>query len=136
VLAPLQFLVFAASLVLVLRYLATGEGLAVATASIVIKTLLLYTIMVTGAIWEREVFGVYLFARPFFYEDLVSMLVIALHTSYLVALYTGWLGDRQQMLLALMAYATYVVNATQFVWKLRQARLQQAGELPAVAVAR
>ena len=136
VLAPLQFLVFAASLVLVLRYLATGEGLAVATASIVIKTLVLYTIMVTGAIWEREVFGVYLFARPFFYEDLVSMLVIALHTSYLVALYTGWLGDRQQMLLALMAYATYVVNATQFVWKLRQARLQQAGELPAVAVAR
>jgi 3-vinyl bacteriochlorophyllide hydratase len=28
------------------------------------------------------------------------------------------------MLLALAAYVTYVINAAQFVWKLRQARLQ------------
>ena len=52
VLAPVQFLVFLVSLALVLRYLATGEGYAVATASIVVKTLVLYTIMITGSIWE------------------------------------------------------------------------------------
>ena len=124
VLAPIQFLVFLASLALVLRYLATGEGLALATASIVVKTLVLYTIMVTGSIWEKEVFGCYLFARPFFWEDVVSMLVLALHTAYLAALFLDALTPREQMLLALAAYATYVVNAAQFLLKLRQARLQ------------
>ena len=122
-LAPLQFLVFAVSAVLVLRYLASGEGFALATASVVLKTLLLYTIMVTGCIWEKVVFDCWLFAPAFFWEDVFSMLVLALHTSYLVALFTGALGARGQMLLALAAYATYVINATQFILKLRAARL-------------
>jgi len=122
ILAPIQFVVFAISLGLVLRYLATGEGLQAATVSIVVKTLVLYTIMITGSIWEREVFGCYLFAPAFFWEDVFSFLVLALHTAYLVALFAG-LGDpRQQMLIALAAYASYFINAGQFVLKLRAAR--------------
>ncbi|EIC20310.1 2-vinyl bacteriochlorophyllide hydratase [Thiorhodovibrio frisius] len=123
ILAPVQFLVFLVSLVLVLRYLATGSGELAATWSIVIKTLILYTIMITGSIWEKVVFGKYLFARSFFWEDVFSMLVLAQHTAYLGALLTGWLDTRGQMWLALAAYATYVVNATQFLLKLRAARL-------------
>lgn len=126
ILAPVQFVVFLVSLGLILRYLMTGEGLAVAELSVVVKTLTLYTIMVTGSIWEKEVFGCYLFARPFFWEDVFSMLVLALHTAYLLALYTGWLSSGELMLLALAAYGTYIVNAAQFVWKLRMARLDQA----------
>ncbi|MGY6633899.1 MAG: 2-vinyl bacteriochlorophyllide hydratase [Alkalilacustris sp.] len=125
VLAPLQFVVFAVSLVLVIRFILTGEGFAAATVSIVLKTLLLYTIMVTGAIWEKVVFGKYLFAPAFFWEDVFSMAVIALHTLYLWALFAGWPADTQ-MWIALAAYAAYVVNAAQFVWKLRMARLQEA----------
>ena len=125
ILAPIQFVVFAVSLGLVLRYLATGDGLAAATVSIVVKTLVLYAIMVTGAIWEKEVFGCYLFARPFYWEDMFSMVVLALHTAYLASLLLGLLDARTQMYLALAAYATYVINATQFVLKLRAARLGQ-----------
>jgi 3-vinyl bacteriochlorophyllide hydratase len=125
ILAPVQFLVFAVSLSLVLRYLFTGGGESAATTSVVVKTLCLYTIMVTGAIWERKVFGQYLFAPAFFWEDAVSMIVIALHTAYLVALVSGSLDTQSMMLLALAAYATYVVNATQFVLKLRAARLSE-----------
>jgi 3-vinyl bacteriochlorophyllide hydratase len=128
VLAPVQFLVFLVSLGLVLRYLANGEGYEIAVVSIVVKTLTLYAIMVTGAIWEKVVFGVYLFARPFFWEDVFSMAVLALHTAYLVALATGALGPRELMLLALAAYVTYLINAGQFVLKLRAARLQAAKE--------
>jgi 3-vinyl bacteriochlorophyllide hydratase len=124
VLAPVQFLVFLVSVVLVLRYLQTGQGETAATFSIVLKTLLLYTIMITGCIWEKVVFGRYLFAASFFWEDVFSMLVLALHTAYLVALYTGSLSVREQMLLALAAYAAYAINATQFILKLRAARLQ------------
>jgi 3-vinyl bacteriochlorophyllide hydratase len=109
----------------VIRYLATGEGLALATASVVAKTIALYAIMITGSIWEREVFGRYLFARPFFWEDVFSILVLALHTTYLGALITGTLAPRNLMLVALAAYAAYVINATQFLLKLRAARREQ-----------
>lgn len=124
VLAPLQFIACAISIALVVRFLLTGQGETAATVSIVIKTLLLYAIMVTGCIWEKVVFGRYLFAPSFFWEDVFSMLVLALHTAYLVALFTGSLPVREQMLLALAAYAAYAINATQFLLKLRAARLQ------------
>lgn len=127
ILAPLQFLAFAVSLVLVLRYLANGDGYFAATVSILIKTALLLTIMVTGAIWEKVVFGQYLLAPAFFWEDVVSFVVIALHLAYVAALMTGALGTTGQMWLALAAYATYAVNAAQFILKLRRARLQSRG---------
>jgi 3-vinyl bacteriochlorophyllide hydratase len=124
ILAPVQFLIFAVSLYLVLHYLRTGENHEAAIWSVVVKTMALYTIMITGAIWEKVVFGQYLFAPSFYWEDVFSMLVIALHTAYLVALFWGLLDDRQLMLLALAAYFTYVINAGQFIWKLRMARLE------------
>jgi 3-vinyl bacteriochlorophyllide hydratase len=126
ILAPLQFIVLLASLGLILRYLATGEGLAAANGSVVVKTVVLYVIMITGSIWEKDVFGRWLFADAFYWEDMVSMLVLALHTAYLVALFYGLLDAPGLMALALAAYATYVVNAVQFLLKLRAARLAAA----------
>lgn len=126
ILAPIQFLVFLVSLALVVRYLMTGEGLQAASASIVVKTFVLYTIMVTGSLWEKAVFDAYLFAGPFFWEDVVSMGVIALHTAYLVGLFTDLYDPRTLMFVALAAYAAYVVNAIQFVLKLRAARLAES----------
>lgn len=132
ILAPLQFAVFLVSLGLVVRFLMTGEGEQAATLSIVIKTLTLYTIMITGSIWEKDVFGQYLFADAFYWEDVFSMLVLALHTAYLLCLFTGYLGVNSQMFLALAAYATYLINAAQFILKLRAARLdaQRASPSP------
>lgn len=126
ILAPIQFLVFLVSLALVVRYLTSGDGYALATGSVVIKTLVLYAIMITGAIWEKVVFGRYLFAPAFFWEDVFSMLVLALHTAYLLAVWANIGTPEQQMVLALVAYITYVINAGQFVWKLRLARLEGA----------
>jgi 3-vinyl bacteriochlorophyllide hydratase len=132
VLAPLQFVVFLVSLGLVIRTLATGEGAWAADISIVIKTLVLYTIMITGSIWEKVVFGKWLFAPAFFWEDVFSMLVLALHTLYLVML-LGEIGSlEQRMLVALAGYGAYVINAGQFIWKLRMARLQSANAPQAV----
>ena len=127
VLAPVQFLVFPISLALVLRFLLTGSSYEAATLSILIKTGCLYLIMVTGAIWEKIVFGQYLFAPAFFWEDVFSFGVIALHTAYLWALFSSALSPAGLMVLALAAYAAYVINAGQFLYKLRQARLQAGG---------
>ncbi len=127
VLAPIQFLIFLVSFVLVVRFLATGEGAFAATISIVVKTFALYLIMVTGSVWEKVVFGRWLFAPAFYWEDMVSMLVLALHTAYLAALVLDLGSETGRMLLALAAYATYVVNAGQFVLKLREARRDAPG---------
>ncbi|MEX3017337.1 2-vinyl bacteriochlorophyllide hydratase [Gymnodinialimonas hymeniacidonis] len=122
VLAPLQFVVFLVSLALVLSYLWADIGYTAATASIILKTVILLTIMVTGAIWEKVVFGQWLFAPAFFWEDVFSFAVIALHLTYVWALLASWPADTQ-MWIALAAYAAYVINAGQFLWKLRMARL-------------
>ncbi|MCL4119363.1 UNVERIFIED_CONTAM: hypothetical protein GTU68_030720 [Idotea baltica] len=127
ILAPAQFLVFLISLALVLRFLLTGLGYEAATLSILVKTGFLYLIMITGAIWEKVVFDQYLFAPAFFWEDVFSFAVIALHTGYVWALFSNALPPAGLMVLALVAYATYVINAGQFLLKLRTARLQ-AGE--------
>ena len=126
ILAPLQFLIFAISLGLIGRYLATGQGYEIATASIIAKTLILYVIMITGSIWEKVVFGEWLFVESFFWEDVFSMLVLGLQTLYLGALIFGWWTPKVQMWIALAAYSTYVINAAQFIWKLRVARLEGA----------
>jgi 3-vinyl bacteriochlorophyllide hydratase len=126
ILAPVQFLAFAVSLVLVLRFMLTGNGYDAATLSILVKTVLLFTIMVTGAIWEKRVFGQYLFAPAFYWEDVFSFAVIALHSLYLFGLVTAAIAPHTLMIIALLAYATYVINAVQFILKLRAARADMA----------
>lgn len=126
VLAPVQFLVCLVSATLVIRFLMTGEGLWAANASVLVKTVILLTIMVTGSIWEKVVFDEWLFAAPFFWEDVVSMGVIALHLLYVASLFGGWMSSQGLMAVALTAYAAYIVNAIQFILKLRAARLQEA----------
>ena len=123
--APVQFLVFLVSLSLVLNSLNTGEHTDWALASVVLKTLVLYAIMITGCIWEKVVFDQYLFAPAFFWEDVVSMLVMALHTAYLWVWWQGTWSADDQLLLALTAYITYGINAAQYIRKLRMARLQK-----------
>ena len=130
VLAPLQFAVFLLSLALVLRWFVTGEGLQAAIASVVAKTGLLYLIMVTGSIWEKVVFGRWLFAPAFYWEDVFSMVVLALHTAYLAMLFLGIGSPAQQLAVALAGYAAYAINATQFLLKLRAARLDAATARP------
>lgn len=132
VLAPVQFVVFLISLGLVIRTLTTGDGAFAADVSIVIKTLVLYTIMVTGSIWEKVVFGKWLFAPAFFWEDVFSMLVLALHSLYLLLLLGGIGTLEQRMLVALAGYTAYIINAGQFLWKLRMARLGAAASSQAV----
>ena len=128
-LAAFQFIVFGISVCLITRYMVTGQGEALAVWSVVFKTLVLYTIMVTGSIWEKVVFDQWLFAKSFFWEDVFSFLVLGLHTAYLWVLFTGSMSTRDQLWLALAAYAAYAINAGQFLWKLKAARIQERATL-------
>jgi 3-vinyl bacteriochlorophyllide hydratase len=128
-LAAFQFIVFAVSVCLIARFMVTGQGETAAIWSVVFKTLVLYTIMITGSIWEKVVFDQWLFAHSFFWEDVFSFLVLGLHTAYLWSLYTGNMSTREQLWLALAAYAAYAINAGQFLLKLRAARVQERATL-------
>lgn len=128
ILAPIQLLVMLASAALLVRYLVTGSGWTAAAASVVVKTGFLYAIMITGSLWEKDVFGKYLFAPAFFWEDVGSFVAIALHTAYVAGLAIPFTGHRELAFLALAAYTAYAVNAFQFLLKLRAARLQERGE--------
>jgi len=85
VLAPIQFLAFLISFGLVVRFLATGQGYAVANASVLVKIGLLWAITVTGMVWEKEVFGRYFLARAFLWEDLGNAVAMLTHNLYFVA---------------------------------------------------
>ena len=123
VLAPIQFVVFLVSLSLIGKYFITGDGYTIAAVSVILKTVVLCIIMFTGAIWEKVVFGQYLLAPAFFWEDIVSFFVIALHVAYVIVFAGDFVGNDAKMWLALGAYSLYLINAAQFLLKLRAARL-------------
>jgi 3-vinyl bacteriochlorophyllide hydratase len=133
VLAPIQFVVFLVSLGLVVNYFFTGSGEIAALFSVVIKTIFLYIIMITGSIWEKVVFGKYLFAKSFFWEDVFSMLVLFLHTMYLVSLLIPGITVVEQLSIALAAYLAYLINAMQFLIKFRIASLESRSLVEEVA---
>ncbi len=129
VLAAFQFLVFLASLVLVIRTLITGEGAFIANVSVLFKTLVLYTIMITGSLWKRMSSGSTSSPRP------SSGRCRELRGDRPPHRLCGgtphrFLGQHELMLLVLAAYGLYAVNAFQFLWKLRQARLGAKPVMP------
>ena len=130
---------FAVSLGLVVRYMLTGRGYEIATLSILVKTIaLLYAIMITGSIWEKEVFGQVAVRQERSSGKTFSACSCWGYrppTSARCSLPAG-VSPRQQMMIAIAAYAAYMINATQFLLKLRAARIEAHGQstVPAGAV--
>lgn len=129
ILAPIQFLAFMISFVLVVRYLLTGQGYAIATISVLIKISLLWLITVTGMIWEKEIFGKWFLAPQFFWEDVGNAVAMVLHNIYFLARWQGW-SDQTVMALMLVAYIAYLFNCAQFVIKGLRARQQRQAPVP------
>lgn len=124
ILAPLQFLAFLISLALVIRYLLTGDGYAIANASVLVKIALLWLITVTGMIWEKEVFGHWFLAPQFFWEDVGNAIAMLFHNLYFLAVWLDW-SQRSIMTLMLIAYISYLFNCAQFIAKGLQSRRQR-----------
>lgn len=124
ILAPIQFLAFIISLILVIRYLVTGQGYMIATISVLIKITLLWLITITGMIWEKEIFGHWFLAPQFFWEDVGNAVAMILHNIYFFARWQGW-SEQAVMTVMLIAYITYLFNSAQFIVKGLQARKQR-----------
>lgn len=121
-----QFATFVASLVLVARYITTGEGYALTTVVCVAKVLMLVFMSITGMAWEDEVFGQMFLARQFFWEDIGNAVSLAGNGLYLATLFLG-LSHNIQMLAMCVALATYLLNFGQFAVRgVRSARQKRA----------
>ncbi len=119
ILAPIQFVIFIAGLAVTLMYQA-GAGIdsfTWVTIFVILKTFVFLLIFVTGAFFENDVFGKYVFAPEFFWEDVGSSIAIVVHFSYFVLFYMG--ADENILIwTALLAYLSYLINAAQFVLRL------------------
>lgn len=124
ILAPLQFLMFIVSLILVIRYLITGNGYAIANVTVLLKIALLWLITITGMIWEKEVFGHWFLAPEFYWEDVGNAVAMVMHNLYFLARGLAW-SDRAVMTLMLVAYISYLINSAQFIVKGVRARQQR-----------
>ncbi|MBM4413126.1 MAG: 2-vinyl bacteriochlorophyllide hydratase [Chloroflexi bacterium] len=114
ILAPIQFVVFIISVILVYNAWQHNEGYAIANASILLKIALLWAITLTGMLWEKEIFGHYFLAKEFYWEDIGNLVAIVTHNVYFVVRWLGW-DDNAIMATMLIAYATYLINCAQFV---------------------
>lgn len=124
--AAIQFVTFVVSLVLVIRFFATGQGYNVATVFGVAKVLLLYFMTVTGMAWEDEVFGQMFLAKEFLWEDMGNLLSLLGNTVYLATLLLG-LPKEIQMGALSVALTTYIINFAQFARRgVKSARRKRA----------
>ncbi len=130
--ALVQFLTFVASLVLVTRFVITGQDYALTTVVCVAKVLMLYFMTVTGMAWEDEVFGRFFLAPQMFWEDVGNVISLTGNTAYLVTLLVGAEPSTQMAAMG-VALATYVLNFFQFAIRGARAARQRRRMTPAVA---
>lgn len=115
ILAPIQFVVFLIGVALTIYYY-TGviDNFAWVTWAILIKTIFLVVLFVTGAFFEKEIFGIWVYSPEFFWEDIGSTIATTVHFLYFVLAYLGY-SETVLIWTALAAYFTYVVNAIQYL---------------------
>lgn len=115
ILAPIQFVVFIIGVVLtVMYYTGSLENFSLVTWALLIKTIFLVVLFVTGAFFEKEVFDIWVFSPEFYWEDIGSSVATVFHFLYFVLAYLGF-SKEALVWSALVAYFTYVVNAIQYL---------------------
>jgi 3-vinyl bacteriochlorophyllide hydratase len=89
--------------------------------SVLVKVALMIGAIVTGALWEKDVFGHYWFAPEFLGEDTMTVNVLILHISYLAMVIAHPENLTAQIGTLLVAYTVYIGNVAQYI--LRTANL-------------
>ncbi len=115
-----QLGVFFVSVTLLGFYFAGRVPFHVVHISVLIKVGLMVGAVITGALWERDVYGMWWFAKEFFVEDIITVVVFALHVVYLACVYTWPANLHFNLALLGVAYIAYITNAGQYIWRHRK----------------
>jgi 3-vinyl bacteriochlorophyllide hydratase len=110
-----QLGVFLVSVVLFGLYFLHLVPFAAVNLSVLMKIFLMIGAIITGSLWEHDVFGPWWFAYEFFIEDVMTLNVFLLHCLYLFTVYV-WPQTMNAALAMLgVAYAVYALNVAQYI---------------------
>jgi 3-vinyl bacteriochlorophyllide hydratase len=110
-----QLGVFLVSVVLFALYFLHMVPFTAVHDSVLMKIALMIGAIVTGSLWEHDVFGHWWFAYEFFIEDVMTLNVFLLHIGYLITVYV-WPQTMPAVLAMLgVAYAVYALNVAQYI---------------------
>jgi 3-vinyl bacteriochlorophyllide hydratase len=98
-------------------YFAGWVNFAAVHESVLIKITLMLGAIVSGALWEHDVFGPYWFAPEFFFEDAMTVNVFLLHIGYLIIVYTEPGDPGKAIVMLCIAYVVYLANVVQYIWR-------------------
>lgn len=115
-----QLLAFVVSVVLLVLYFRGTVTFETVHQSVIFKIFLMLGAVVTGALWERDVYGHYWFAPEYLFEDTMTVIVLVLHVGYLLMAYTHADNLSSVIGMLLFAYAVYIANVAQYVWRNHQ----------------
>jgi 3-vinyl bacteriochlorophyllide hydratase len=83
--------------------------------SVLLKIACMVGAIVTGSLWEHDVFGPWWFADEFFIEDVMTVNVFLLHIGVIVAYFVQPTDMRLVLALLVFAYIVYGLNVAQYI---------------------
>ncbi len=121
-----QLLVFVVSVSLFVAYLRGVVPFHVVHISVLVKIGLMAGAVVSGAYWERDVYGYWWFAPEFLFEDVMTLIVFITQITYLAIVYihpedTGVIAGALAF-----AYAVYLGNVAQYIHRTQTRKKQEA----------
>jgi 3-vinyl bacteriochlorophyllide hydratase len=110
-----QLGVFAVSAVLLIMYFFHLTTFSTVFLSVLIKIVFMIGAVITGSLWEKDVYGAWWFAYDYFIEDVMTLNVFLLHIAFLVTAYL-WSSNMQAVIsMLLVAYGVYFLNVIQYI---------------------
>ncbi len=110
-----QLGVFLVSVVLLVLYLLHVISFTYVFDSVLIKVGFMIGAIITGSLWEHDVYGAWWFAHEFFVEDVMTANVFFLHVIVLV-IALGWPANMRAILgILLFGYVIYALNVAQYI---------------------
>jgi 3-vinyl bacteriochlorophyllide hydratase len=110
-----QLAVFLVSVTLLILYFFHIVSFETVHVSVLTKIALMIGAVVTGSLWEHDVYGKWWFAYEFLIEDVMTANVFLLHIGYLLVYYFWPENTRAVFAMLFVAYAVYATNVAQYI---------------------
>jgi 3-vinyl bacteriochlorophyllide hydratase len=110
-----QLLAFFVSVGFLVAYFLGHVSFNLVQITVLAKIALMFGALITGALWEHDVYGYWWFAPEFLQEDVMTLFVFITQMAYLAAYYSRASSSSAYIILLLLAYAIYFINVAQYI---------------------
>jgi 3-vinyl bacteriochlorophyllide hydratase len=121
-----QLLVFFVSVGLFVAYLRGAVPFQFVHVSVLVKIALMVGAVITGSLWERDVFGYWWFAPEFLFEDVMTLIVFITQMTYLAMVFTHPQLMGVILGVLIFAYTVYIANVAQYIHRTQTAKKEAA----------